>query len=206
MLLFVGLGNPGDRSAGHRHNIGFVALDEIIRRHNFSPERRRFQGLVAEGMIDGTKVLALKPQTFMNESGRSVAEAMRFYKLTPDDIVVFHDELDLAAGKLRVKRGGGLAGHNGLRSLAAHVGKDFRRVRLGIGHPGHKDRVHKHVLSDFAKTDRSWLEPLIDAVAEAAPALAAGDDAGFASRVALILNPPQKEKRPDKAATSDGRV
>jgi len=202
LQLFVGLGNPGERSAGHRHNIGFMALDEIVRRHRFSSERRRFQGLAAEGLLDHTKVLALKPQTFMNESGRSVAEAMRFYKLSPDDVVVFHDELDLAAGKIRVKRGGGLAGHNGLRSLAQHLGKDFRRVRLGIGHPGHKDRVHKHVLSDFAKTDQRWLEPLLDAVAEAAPLLAKDDDAGFASKVSLILNPP-KPKEKKKPADAD---
>lgn len=192
MQLFVGLGNPGDRYARNRHNIGFMAVDAIIRRHGFGAERSRFQGLVSEGQLAGDKVLALKPMTYMNESGRSVGEAVRFYKLAAEDVVVFYDEIDLVAGKLRVKRGGGLAGHNGLRSIKAHIGEDFRRVRLGIGHPGDKDRVSGHVLSDFAKADHDWLDPLIDAVAEAAPLLAQRDDPGFATKVALLLRPPEE--------------
>lgn len=191
MLLLVGLGNPGSEYARHRHNIGFMAVERIVARHGFGPARSRFMGQVNEGVLAGEKALALRPMTFMNESGRAVAEAARFYKLTPADIVVLHDELDLAPGKLRVKRGGGVAGHNGLRSIARFIGPDFRRVRLGIGHPGHKDVVLRHVLHDFAKADQAWLEPLLDAVADAAPLLAAGDDAGFATRVALLLNPPE---------------
>ncbi len=197
MLLLVGLGNPGNKYADNRHNIGFMAVDEIIRHHGFATPRRRFQGLTSEGRLAGQKVLALKPQTFMNESGRSVGEAARFFKLETDHIVVFHDELDLAPGKLRVKQGGGLAGHNGLKSLAAHIGRDFRRVRLGVGHPGHKDRVMRHVLHDFAKADDEWLDPLLAALAEAAPVLASGDDAAFASKVALILKPPEHKPRPE---------
>ncbi len=199
MQLLVGLGNPGPKYAGHRHNVGFMAVDEIVRRHGFSAERKRFQSLVSEGLIAGEKLLAIKPQTFMNESGRAVGEALRFFKLTPGDVVVLHDEIDLAAGKLRVKRGGGIAGHNGLRSIRAQIGDDFRRVRIGVGHPGHKDRVMPHVLSDFAKADRAWLEPLIDAVAAEAGLLARRDDAGFASRVALALNPPRNAGRTDAA-------
>lgn len=190
MLLLVGLGNPGNKYADNRHNIGFMVVDEIVRRHAFAPERRRFQGLVSEGTLAGQKILTLKPQTFMNESGRSVGEAARFFKLTPDQIIVFHDELDLEPGKLRVKNGGGLAGHNGLKSMAAHIGKDFRRVRLGIGHPGDKNKVMAYVLRDFPKADDKWLDPLLDAMAEAAPLLCGKDDAAFASKVALILKPP----------------
>ena len=190
MLLLVGLGNPGNKYADNRHNIGFMAVDEIVRRHGFAPERSRFQGLVSEGTLAGQKVLTLKPQTFMNESGRSVGEAARFFKLAPDQIIVFHDELDLEPGKLRVKNGGGLAGHNGLKSMAAHIGKDFRRVRLGIGHPGVKNKVMAYVLRDFPKADDKWLDPLLDAMAEAAPLLCGKDDAAFASKVALILKPP----------------
>ncbi len=200
MLLLVGLGNPGSKYADNRHNIGFMAVDEIVRRHGFAPERRRFQGLTSEGTLAGQKVLVLKPQTFMNESGKSVGEAVRFFKLDPDRIVVFHDELDLEPGKLRVKKGGGLAGHNGLKSLAAHIGKDFRRVRLGIGHPGDKNRVMRYVLRDFPKADDKWLDPLLDAMAEAAPLLAGKDDAAFASKVALILNPPVHKPAPTPAA------
>ncbi len=202
MLLLVGLGNPGDKYADNRHNIGFMAVDEIIRRHGFPPPRRRFQGLTSEGTMAGQKVMVLKPMTFMNESGRSVGEAARFFKIDADHIVVFHDELDLAPGKLRVKKGGGLAGHNGLKSLAAHIGKDFRRVRLGVGHPGHKDKVLRHVLQDFAKADDAWLDPLLDAMAEAAPLLTSGDDAAFASKVALILKPPEHKPRPLPAASN----
>jgi len=197
MLLLVGLGNPGDKYADNRHNIGFMAVDEIVRRHDFAPARKRFQGLISEGKLGGHKALVLKPQTFMNESGRSVGEAARFYKISGDDIVVFHDELDLAPGKLRVKNGGGLAGHNGLRSLAAHIGKDFRRIRLGVGHPG-KEKVLGHVLRDFAKADDEWLDPLLDAMAEAAPILVRNDDGAFASKIALILNPPVHKPPPEK--------
>ena len=186
MQLFVGLGNPGSRYAGNRHNIGFMAVDAIASHHAFSAERMRFQGLVSEGLLDGEKVLALKPMTFMNESGRAVGEAVRFYRLEPGQVVVFHDELDLEPGKLRVKRGGGLAGHNGLRSIEAHIGNDFRRVRLGIGHPGDRERVLGYVLKDFAKSDAEWLEPMLWAIAEAAPLLAAGQDSKFASKVALL--------------------
>ncbi|MDP6689313.1 MAG: aminoacyl-tRNA hydrolase [Alphaproteobacteria bacterium] len=196
MLLLVGLGNPGSKYADNRHNIGFMAVDEIVRRHGFAPERRRFQGLTSEGTLGGQKVLVLKPQTFMNESGRSVGEAARFFKIDAERIIVFHDELDLEPGKLRVKKGGGLAGHNGLKSLAAHIGKDFRRVRLGIGHPGDKNRVMSYVLRDFPKADDKWLDPLLDAMAEAAPLLALKDDAAFASKVALILNPPVHKPAP----------
>ena len=184
MLLIVGLGNPGSRYAANRHNIGFMAVDEIVRRHCFSPWRQRFQGDVAEGRLDGEKTMALKPRTYMNESGRAVAEAMRFFKLRPEDVVVFHDELDLAPGKLRVKRGGGHAGHNGLRSIIAHIGPDFRRVRIGIGHPGDPARVTGYVLGDFAKSDREWSEPLLEAIGEAAPLLASGrQDNDFAARI-----------------------
>ena len=198
MLLLVGLGNPGNKYADNRHNIGFMAVDEIVRRHDFAVARKRFQGLLCEGKLGGQKVLALKPQTFMNESGRSVGEAARFYKLSPDQIVVIHDELDLAPGKLRVKRGGGLAGHNGLRSLAAHIGKDFRRIRLGVGHPGDKGKVLSHVLRDFAKADDAWLAPLLVAMAQAAPLLVRDDsDSAFASKVALILKPPTHKPKPE---------
>ncbi|HZD24973.1 MAG TPA: aminoacyl-tRNA hydrolase [Alphaproteobacteria bacterium] len=187
MLLFVGLGNPGERYARNRHNIGFMAVEQIARRHGFSTGRSRFQALTAEGTLAGEKVLALQPRTYMNESGRSVGEAMRFFKLQPEQVVVFYDEIDLAPGKLRVKRGGGAAGHNGIRDIAAHIGPEFRRVRLGVGHPGHRDLVQHYVLSDFAKADAEWVMPLLEAVAEAAPLLVEGDDAGFASKVALLL-------------------
>ena len=202
MLLFVGLGNPDPEYRDNRHNVGFMAVDEIVRRHGFSPERRRFQGLVSEGTLAGQKVLALKPQTFMNESGRSVGEAARFFKLPPEQIIVLHDELDLEPGKLRVKKGGGLAGHNGLKSMAAHIGKDFRRVRLGIGHPGDKNKVMGYVLRDFPKADDKWLDPLLDAMAEAAPLLCGKDDAAFASKVALILKPPVHKPAPGNAPQS----
>ena len=187
MLLVVGLGNPGAEYAWNRHNIGFMALDAIVARHHFSRFRSRFHGLVAEGTVDGRRLLALKPQTYMNDSGRSVVVAAGFHRLAPEDILVFHDEIDLAAGKVRVKHGGGHAGHNGLRSIQAHVGADFRRVRLGIGHPGEKDRVTGHVLHDFARSDRDWLEALLAAVAEHFPILVRDDDAAFMSKVALAV-------------------
>ncbi len=184
MLLFVGLGNPGADYARNRHNIGFMAADAIVRRHGFSPWRAKFQGEVCEGVIGSEKIVALKPMTYMNESGRSVAAACQFYKIEPKDVVVFHDELDLDPGRIRVKIGGGHAGHNGLRSIGAHIGPDYRRIRLGIGHPGAKERVTGWVLGDFAKVDRDWLEPLLDDVADAAPLLVERDDTGFMNRIA----------------------
>ena len=193
MLLLVGLGNPGLKYAGNRHNIGFMAVDEIIRRHGFSPIRKRFQGEAAEAVIAGEKVLALKPMTFMNDSGRSVGEAQRFYDVEPEKIIVLYDELDLSPGKVRVKFGGGAAGHNGIRSIIAHCGPHFQRVRLGIGHPGDKDLVYPHVLSDFAKADKVWLDPLIDAVAENIPLLIKGEDASFQNKAHLALNPKKDE-------------
>ncbi|MGN5374797.1 aminoacyl-tRNA hydrolase [Sphingomonas hankookensis] len=184
MQLWTGLGNPGPQYAMHRHNIGFMAVDAIAEVHGFAAPRRAFQGWVQEGRIGTHKVLLLKPGTYMNESGRSVGEALRFYKLTPADVTVFHDELDLAPFKLKVKAGGGHAGHNGLRSTDAHIGPDFRRIRLGIGHPGHKDRVTPHVLGNFAKAELDDLTDLLGAVAAEAPWLAAGDDVRFMNEVA----------------------
>ena len=192
MLLVVGLGNPGRRYARNRHNIGFMAVDAIARRHDFGPWRDRFQGDLAEGVVAGGKTRLLKPRTYMNESGRSVVQAVRFFRLEPANVVVFHDEIDLVAGKVRVKRGGGHAGHNGLRSLHAHIGPDYARVRLGVDHPGHKDAVIGHVLKDFAKEDREDLNTLLDALAEHFPLLASGDDAAFMSKVAAVVNPPRR--------------
>ncbi len=192
MLLLVGLGNPGPEHQRQRHNIGFMAIDAIADRYRFAPFRKRFQGELAEGVLDGVKTLLLKPQTYMNLSGRSVGEAAHFYKLPPASVVVLHDELDLAPGKLRVKLGGGHAGHNGLRSVDAAIGPDYRRLRLGIGHPG-KERVLGFVLQNFSKDEQTWLEPLLEAVAEAAPALARQDDIGFMNKVALRLTPPRNE-------------
>jgi PTH1 family peptidyl-tRNA hydrolase len=191
MLLWVGLGNPEPSQARHRHNIGFMALDEIARRHRFSPWRKRFKGEVAEGMIAGQKVLALKPLTYMNASGEAVQPAAAFMKIPPADITVFHDELDLAPAKVRVKLGGGAAGHNGLRDIQRALGTpEYWRVRLGIGHPGHKDRVHGHVLGNFAKVDEPWLVQLLEAVADAAPNLAEGKPEAFMTRVALLQSDP----------------
>ena len=195
MLLLVGLGNPGPEHAGNRHNLGFMAVAAIAHRHGFGPWRARHQGMIAEGRLGSDKALVLKPLTYMNRSGSAVGEALRFYKLAPADTVVFHDELDLAPGKLRMKLGGGPAGHNGLRSIDAHIGPDYRRCRLGVGHPGVRELVMPWVLHDFVKSDREWLEPLLDAIAEAAPILTTGNDAAFASKVALLLQPP-KPKRP----------
>jgi peptidyl-tRNA hydrolase, PTH1 family len=192
MLLLVGLGNPGARYARQRHNIGFMAIDAVARAHRFGPWRSKFSSLISEGLLGDVRVLLQKPQTFMNLSGHAVAEAARFYKLPLDQIVVCHDELDLVAGKVRIKTGGGVAGHNGLRAIAAQLGSpDFKRVRMGIGHPGDKDRVTGHVLGDFSAEDREWLERLLDAFAEAAPLLAAGDDAGCMNRIALRMQPPK---------------
>ena len=187
MRLFVGLGNPGSKYAGNRHNIGFMAIDEIARRHRFAPWRGRFQGQVCEGQVGSERVLLLKPQTYMNESGQSVGEAMRFFKIGLTDLSVFHDELDLAPAKLRVKIGGGNAGHNGLRSITAHCGNDYRRVRLGIGHPGDKALVLHFVLADFAKAEWPWVEDLCTACADAAQLLADGEDASFQNKVHLFM-------------------
>jgi PTH1 family peptidyl-tRNA hydrolase len=193
MLLLVGLGNPGGKYDRHRHNVGFMAVDAIADAHRFGPARRKFQGELREGALAGEKAIALKPLTYMNDSGQSVGAAIRFYKLAPTDVVVFHDELDLAAGKIKAKLGGGNAGHNGLRSIDDHIGPDFRRVRIGIGHPGDKTRVTGHVLGDFAKADRDWLDPLLAAMAKAAPFLVDGD-ARFATAVAQTLAPPKAAK------------
>jgi PTH1 family peptidyl-tRNA hydrolase len=187
MRLFVGLGNPGGKYANNRHNIGFMAVDEIARRHGFGPWRRRFHGETSDGTLDGEKVVLLKPATYMNESGNAVQEAAKFFKLSAGDITVFQDELELPPGKVRVKIGGGIAGHNGLRSISAHIGNDYRRVRLGIGHPGVKELVHSHVLSDFAKSDRAWVEALCEAVADAAALLTTGRDSTFQNKVHLAL-------------------
>ncbi|QEN89993.1 aminoacyl-tRNA hydrolase [Labrys sp. KNU-23] len=187
MRLFVGLGNPGAKYAGNRHNIGFLVVDEMARRHRFAPWRSRFQGQISEGSIGGERVMLLKPQTYMNESGQSVGEAMRFFKIGLPDLTVFHDELDLAPAKLRVKVGGGNAGHNGLRSITAHCGNDYRRARLGIGHPGDKALVHHFVLSDFAKAEWPWVEDLCSACADAAPFLASGEEASFQNKVHLFM-------------------
>ncbi len=200
MLILAGLGNPGAKYERNRHNAGFMAADAIARRHSFSPWAKKFSALVAEGMLGGQKTLLIKPQTFMNLSGQSVGEAMRFYKLTPADIAVLYDELDLAPGKIRVKTGGGNGGHNGIKSMDAHCGKDYRRVRIGIGHPGDKALVHNWVLGDFAKVDAEWLDPLMDAIADAAPLLANGDDAGFMNRVAVLTQPPRE--RPEAPSPS----
>jgi peptidyl-tRNA hydrolase, PTH1 family len=203
MKLFVGLGNPGAQYAFNRHNVGFMALDAIADAHNFPAWRKRFSGLVTEGRLGGEQVLLLKPQTYMNESGRSAGEAMRFYKLDEKDVIAFHDELDLAPSKLRVKTGGGVAGHNGLKSLSAHMGNDYVRVRIGIGHPGHRERVVGYVMHDFAKSDCDWLEPLLGAVADAAPHLADGANDKFQTQVAYLTQgeepEPKKKSKPSPA-------
>ena len=191
MLLLVGLGNPGARYAGNRHNIGFLALDGIARLLRAQPWRQRFHGEVAEAAIGQDKALLLKPLTFMNLSGQAVAEAARFYKIEPANVIVFHDELDLAPGKLRVKLGGGNAGHNGLRSITASIGNEYRRVRMGIGHPGDKALVSDYVLHDFGKGDRLWLEPLLAAIADSASMLLDGNEAGFLNKVARLTAPPK---------------
>ena len=187
MLLLVGLGNPGSRYAGNRHNIGFMVVEAIAERHGFGPWRRRFHGVTAEGSLGGERALLLLPGTYMNESGRAVAEAAHFYKLGLPDIVVFHDEIDLAPAKVRVKIGGGVAGHNGLRSISGHIGNEYRRVRIGVGHPGVKEMVYAHVLNDFAKEERPWVEALCGLIAENADLLAKGKDASFQNKVHLGL-------------------
>lgn len=205
MHLIVGLGNPGADYAGHRHNIGFMAVDEIARHHNFPPFRQKFSALLSEGVIDGEKVLLLKPQTFMNRSGDAVSQAAKFYKLAPGDISVIHDELDLEPGKARIKTGGGNGGHNGLKSIESHIGKEFVRIRLGIGHPGHKDRVNPHVLSNFHKVDAEWVEPLLDALAKNAGLLAKGDAAGLMNKLALATPSAKKDAKPAPKAQSHVR-
>ncbi len=194
MLLIAGLGNPGSQYATNRHNIGFMAADEIHRRHSFSPWTKKFQALIADGIIEGEKIILIKPQTFMNLSGQAVGEAIRFYKLALSDLVVIYDELDLTAGKVRVKTGGGSGGHNGIKSIDAHCGKDYRRVRLGIGHPGVKEMVTNHVLGNFAKADSKWVAPLLDAVAANAGLLVTKDDAGFMNRVSIALGGGKTER------------
>jgi PTH1 family peptidyl-tRNA hydrolase len=206
MKLFVGLGNPGSKYAQNRHNIGFMVLDRIAGDHGFSPWRRKFQGQISEGRLGGEKIALLKPETFMNLSGQSVGEAMRFYKLAPPDVTVFHDELDLAPGKCRVKLGGGHAGHNGLRSIHQHITPDYNRVRLGIGHPGRKELVARYVLHDFAKADQDWLDDLLRGISDGADELARGDTGRFMNAVALRTAPPRSSnskppvKKPAKPA------
>ena len=187
MLLFVGLGNPGSSYAGNRHNVGFMAAEAIAKRHRIGPFRRRFQGVAAEGPLGGERVLLLLPGTFMNDSGQAVAEAAHFYKLGLAEIAVFHDEIELPPGKVRLKIGGGNAGHNGLRSISEHLGNDYRRVRIGVGHPGVKELVHNHVLGDFAKSERAWVEALCEIIADNAPLLANGQDASFQNKVHLAM-------------------
>ena len=187
MLLLVGLGNPGARYAGNRHNVGFLAVQEIAKRHGLGPWRRRFAGVACEGPLGGVRTLLLLPGTFMNESGRAVAEAAHFYKISPADITVFHDEIDLPPGKVRVKIGGGIAGHNGLRSISEHIGNDYRRVRIGVGHPGDKNLVQHYVLSDFAKSDRGWVDALVAIIGESAELIARGQDASFQNKVHLAM-------------------
>lgn len=203
MLLLIGLGNPGDKYQRHRHNVGFMAIDAINDAHGFSTARRKFNAEISDGFLDGAsgrvKTLLIKPLTYMNESGQSVGEAMRFYKLAPENVVVFHDELDLAPGKLRAKIGGGNAGHNGLRSISAHIGNEYRRIRIGIGHPGAKSKVSSHVLGDFAKVDEAWLPNLLAAIAKASPKLGT-DDQRFANDVAM-LSQPLSEKPNEKPKT-----
>lgn len=202
MQLWVGLGNPGAKYAGNRHNIGWMAVDRVADDHGFAPWRAKFQGEVSEGVLGGQKVLLLKPQTFMNLSGQSVGEAMRFYKLEPTDVTVWHDEIDLAPAKVRVKAGGGHAGHNGLRSIHQHIGPHYDRVRLGVGHPGHKDRVPGYVLSDFAKAEHGWLDDVLRGLSDGAAHLAKGDGGKFLNAVALRVAPPRSSTTRPKAQNS----
>lgn len=208
MLLIAGLGNPGAKYQDNRHNIGFKAVDAIHRRHNFSPWSKKFKSEIAEGDLGDGKVLLIKPQTFMNLSGEAIGDAMRFYKLTPADLVVIYDELDLPAGKARLKTGGGHGGHNGIKSIDAHCGKEYRRLRLGIGHPGVKDLVHNHVLGDFAKADQSWLDPLLDALSDNANMLVRGEDSQLMNKLALALGGKADEEkpRPDKKPAGQSHI
>ncbi|CAD7024118.1 aminoacyl-tRNA hydrolase [Pseudorhizobium endolithicum] len=205
MQIIAGLGNPGTKYAGNRHNIGFMAADALQRRPAFGPWSKKFRAEISEGEIAGEKVLLMKPQTYMNLSGEAVGEAMRFYKLAPKDILAIYDELDLAPGRARLKTGGGHGGHNGVKSLDAHCGKEYRRLRLGIGHPGAKELVHNHVLGDFAKADRAWLEPLLDAIADNAEMLVRGEDSQFLNKIALAAGeksaPPPATPAPRKATS-----
>lgn len=206
MLLLVGLGNPGEKYARHRHNVGFMAVDAIADAMGFGPARAKFQGDLREGVIGGEKALILKPRTYMNDSGQSVGEAARFYKIAPEDITVFYDELDLAPGKLKVKTGGGAAGHNGIRSIDSHIGNGFRRVRIGIGHPGDKSRVTGHVLGDFSKADQDWLEPMLAAIASEAGFLADENDNRFTTAVAQKLASKKQTEssiKPEMGAAND---
>lgn len=200
MLLIAGLGNPGPQYAEQRHNVGYMAADAIHRRHNFAPWSKKFSALVAEGRIGGEKALLIKPQTFMNLSGQAVGEAMRFYKIETNGLIVLYDELDLAPAKVRVKRGGGSGGHNGIKSIDAHVGKDYLRVRIGIGHPGDKARVTGHVLGDFAKADQEWLDLMLDAIADNIEMLCKGDESGFMNRVSLKVQGKTNDATPERAA------
>lgn len=199
MIIVAGLGNPGPKYQGNRHNIGFMAADEIARRWSFGPERAKFQSVIREGEVQTAKgpvkVLLMKPQTYMNESGRAVGEAARFYKVAPSDVIVFHDEIDLAAGRFRMKLGGGAAGQNGVRSLISQLGADFRRARMGIGHPGEPQLVHGHVLSDFHKADQAWLQPMLDACADALPFALAGDDDRYQAEVMRLAPAPKFSPR-----------
>lgn len=199
MIIIAGLGNPGSQYAGNRHNIGFMAVDALQRLPSFAPWSKKFKAEISEGEIAGEKVLLMKPLTYMNLSGESVGEAMRFYKLKPGDIIAIHDELDLPAGRARIKIGGGHGGHNGLKSLDAHCGKEYRRLRLGIGHPGDKERVHGHVLGDFAKSDKVWLEPLIDAIADNASMLLKAEDSQLMNKLALATGAKPEAEKPTKA-------
>jgi PTH1 family peptidyl-tRNA hydrolase len=206
MLLIVGLGNPGLVYERHRHNIGFMAIDALAAAHGFGPWRRKYAGQLSEGQLNGEKVLLQKPETFMNRSGQAVASAVHFFKLPLNDLVVLHDELDLAAGKVRIKAGGGVAGHNGLRSIAESLGSTaFRRARFGIGHPGHKELVTGHVLGNFSNDDQAWLNPVLAAFAAAAPLLAKGDDAGCMNKIALLTQPP-KPVRPKAGGKAIGEA
>lgn len=206
MIIIAGLGNPGPKYEKNRHNIGFMAVDEIARRWRFGPERAKFQSVVRDGEIEGTKVLLMKPQTFMNESGRAVGEAARFYKIKPSEVIVFHDEIDLAPGRFRMKTGGGAAGQNGIRSLISHLGADFRRARMGVGHPGESHLVMPHVLGDFHKADLPWLEPMLTAVADALPFAVAGEDERYQGEVMRLAPAPKFSPRQaaEKAARGDG--
>jgi peptidyl-tRNA hydrolase, PTH1 family len=203
MRLLVGLGNPGPRYAGNRHNIGFMAVDAIVRRHSFSTIRERFHSLTAEGTIDGEKVLAMAPQTFMNDSGRAVQAAVQFFKLQPADVIVIYDEIDLPLAKVRAKRGGGAGGHNGIRSIDAHIGTDYWRIRMGVDHPGQKELVKSYVLMDFFKEEHPQVQAMLDAVTDAIPLMIAGDDGRFMNKVNLALNPrPPKKTPPDSESES----
>ncbi|MDF2370086.1 MAG: aminoacyl-tRNA hydrolase [Rhizobiaceae bacterium] len=205
MLLIAGLGNPGPRYAKQRHNIGFMAADAIARRHSFSSWTRKFKAEIAEGQLGDQKVLLIKPQTFMNLSGEAVGEIMRFYKLAPADLIVIYDELDLLPGKVRLKTGGGHGGHNGIKSIDAHCGKDYRRLRIGIGHPGSKERVNAHVLGDFAKADAQWLDPLLEAIGDNSPMLAAGDNSSFLNKLTLAVGNGSTDKKEPKKPSAKGK-